>query len=180
MRLKTGEAVAALHHPAVGDIDLIWGRVGDKSETGYGLAKIAARHPEVLSDLQGFIDGLSVRDRNPNSVILESPGGEAVVRLNWMGKAKRWLLTAFQKNDPSSPGKRIDASVDPVGPVGRQALPPQVGSRGIIPPSDTPVNENPPPALSTGTKPAGGGTDLYGNLFFSVYTHDGHDAIQLY
>lgn len=37
--LKTGEAIAALHHPDVGDIDLIWG------ETGYGLAKIAQRHP---------------------------------------------------------------------------------------------------------------------------------------
>ncbi len=144
MSRKTGEAIAALHHPAVGDIDLIWGKPGQKSGQGYGLSKIAARHPEVLGDLQGFIDSLQVRDRNANSVYLESPDGQAIVRLNWMNQPKRWLLTAYQNENPPRAGRTIDVSGNPDGSVGRQAPPPHGGStQEIIGQPSPQVKKNP-------------------------------------
>jgi hypothetical protein len=101
-KLKTGEAVAALHHPEVGDIDLVWGRLGTPAkdyEDGFGLAKIAVKHPEVLGDLQGFLSGLH---KDPvgsgrNRIRLVSDAGDAVVSLDWKGEQKVWLLTAYKK-----------------------------------------------------------------------------------
>ena len=52
--MQGGEAVAALHHPEVGDIDLIWGKEGTGKSDGYGLAKLVKYHPEVVDDLQGI------------------------------------------------------------------------------------------------------------------------------
>ena len=42
-----GEAVGALHHKDVGDIDLVWGKAGTGKSDGYGLAKLVKFHPEV-------------------------------------------------------------------------------------------------------------------------------------
>ncbi len=98
---KSGDAIAALHHPDVGDIDLIYGNEGDVSRNnkgGYGLAKIAAKHPEVLNDLQGFIEGLKVKSRTDNRINLEDEHGKAAVRLDLDGKTKNWLITAFRKD----------------------------------------------------------------------------------
>ena len=53
--LKDSEAVGALHHHDIGDIDLVWGEEGDSEKKyagGYGLAKILKKHPEVEENLQ--------------------------------------------------------------------------------------------------------------------------------
>jgi hypothetical protein len=73
--LKRGEgnAVAALHHKDVGDIDLWYGN--DKA----GLKKIAEKHPEVLDDLQGIIDQMHVVKSSDNRIVLESETHRAVV-----------------------------------------------------------------------------------------------------
>lgn len=126
--LQSGDAIAALHHPDVGDIDLIWGG------RGFGLEKIVARHPEVLDDLQGIIGSMSVRERNDNSVTLESPNHEAVVRLNWFGREKRWLLTAYEKQRPLDAGRTIDVAGSPEGAAGRQAPPRIDGPETSVPP----------------------------------------------
>lgn len=120
MKEKDGEAVGALSHPEVGDIDLVWGEEGDPEKDyrgGYGLAKIAAKHPEVLSDLQGIlnkmkIDYSKIRDvNNPNRYILNSPDGKYIgaVSLNWKEKKKTWLLTVFEEG-VYTPRNSIDAS----------------------------------------------------------------------
>ena len=65
--LQDGEAVAALHYPGVGDIDLVWGKEGTQTkdyEDGMGLAKIIKKHSEVLDDLQGFVSSLSIQKRS--------------------------------------------------------------------------------------------------------------------
>ena len=39
MKMQDGEALGALHHDEIGDIDLVWGKAGTKKSDGYGLAK---------------------------------------------------------------------------------------------------------------------------------------------
>ena len=98
-KLKNGEAIAALHHPDVGDIDLVWGKEGTSKSDGYGLAKLVKYHPEVVGNLQGIISGLSKNEETSTArrVQLESKDHKAAVRLEWDGKQKHWLLTAFEK-----------------------------------------------------------------------------------
>jgi len=125
MERGTGEAAGGLYYPSVGDIDLIWG----SAKGGYGLAKIAERHPEVLKDLQGILDKLTEVRRSDQTVFLENPQHTALVRLNWMGKEKTWLLTAFEKRgDVPSAERTID--VPGTHAEGRQA--PHLG--GTAPP----------------------------------------------
>jgi phage-related protein (TIGR01555 family) len=102
--LKDGEAAAALHHPQVGDFALVWGKEGDpekKYEDGYGLAKIAAKHPEVVDNLQEIISSMKVNKNRSgrNRIRLESADHEASVRLTWNGRDKKWLLTAYKKEE---------------------------------------------------------------------------------
>jgi hypothetical protein len=117
-QMRTGEAVAALHHPAVGDIDLIWGEAGTSAKgfhDGSGLAKILQIRPAIADNLQRFIETLEVLERGPNRIRLGDPQGRrAIVRLDWDGVRKVWLLTAYQipgkanpprKNKPSAGGR---------------------------------------------------------------------------
>ncbi|CCJ48973.1 Hypothetical protein BN117_1640 [Bordetella parapertussis Bpp5] len=97
LEMKSGEAIGALHHPDIGDIDLVWGEEGTRRSDGYGLAKLAKWHPEVLDDLQGILSTMKVTSRTENRVNLESADHRAGVRLTWDDQAKHWLLTAFQK-----------------------------------------------------------------------------------
>lgn len=116
METKSGEAVGALHHPDIGDIDLVWGEAGDPAKDyqgGYGLAHIAAKHPEMLGDLQGLLSGMTVAKRTANRVNLESADHRAAVRLTWDDQAKQWLLTAFVKEDAKDGGvPRTDTNAE--------------------------------------------------------------------
>lgn len=98
---KTGEVPAALSHPEIGPIDVIWGKAGTNRSDGYGLAKIVRYHPEVIEDLPAILAGMEVTSRTKTRVQLETANHKAAVRLDWDGKAKSWLLTAFEKNAPS-------------------------------------------------------------------------------
>ena len=97
--LQDGEAVAALHHPDVGDIDLAWGKEGTAKSDGYGLSKLIKYHPEVLSNLQGLLLTLTKNDDRSTErrIQLESKDHQAGIKLDWDGKKKTWLLTAFEK-----------------------------------------------------------------------------------
>jgi hypothetical protein len=108
IEMKTGEAVGALTHPEIGDIDLVWGEEGTAASDGYGLAKLVRWHPEVLNDLQGVISAMRVVQRSGNRVKLESADHQASVRLTWNDQAKNWLLTAFEKRD--APGTTTDTA----------------------------------------------------------------------
>jgi N12 class adenine-specific DNA methylase len=127
-RRQSGEAIGALHHPQVGDIDLIWG-----GKT-YGLAKISERHPDVLSDLQGILDRLHEVSRNENTILLNGNGYSAVIRRNWKGDPKTWLLTAFGKTregEGPSAGRTIDVS--DTHATERQAPPPGGSDTSVTP-----------------------------------------------
>ena len=111
MRKKEGVAVGALHHREVGDIDLWWGN--EKA----GLMKIARKHPEVLDNLQGVLDGMRVVQASDNRVILESDTHKAVVSNNWLGEkiGSQWLLTAYEKKGTDTSGGSIDIVPEPNG-----------------------------------------------------------------
>ncbi len=130
-QLKTGEALGALFHPQVGEIDLIWGDIGTTPGRGYGLAKLVAYHPEVLEDLPALLLAMSVTGITANSVQLDSEHYHALIRLNWKGNPKRWLLTAFEKKDPAQAGRTMDVASAPAEPESAgttQLPPPQDGS----------------------------------------------------
>ena len=111
MRKKEGVAVGALHHREVGDIDLWWGN------ERAGLMKIARKHPEVLDNLQGVLDGMRVVQASDNRVILESDTHKAVVSNNWLGEkiGSQWLLTAYEKKGTDTSGGSIDIVPEPNG-----------------------------------------------------------------
>ncbi len=96
---KNGEAIGALSHKDIGEIDLVWGKEGTGHSDGYGLSKLAKYHPEVLDKLQPILDDMQVVNRNANRVNLESPKYQAAVRLTWNNERKNWLLTAFEKRN---------------------------------------------------------------------------------
>ncbi len=105
---QSGDAIGALSHREVGPIDLVWGKAGNNQHDGSGLAKLIAWHPEVLADLQGFIDDLHVdpASRTDRRIQLVSDSGRAGIRLDYDGNAKTWLLTAYDTNAP----RRANAS----------------------------------------------------------------------
>ncbi|WP_432785032.1 hypothetical protein AAEX37_01964 [Oligella sp. MSHR50489EDL] len=113
-----GEAIGALYHPEIGDIDLIWGETGDPDNDykgGYGLAKIMGKHPEVVDDLQNIITKMTIdkTTSGANRLKLSSADGQykGVVSLNWKGEKKKWLLTAFEvKENRDVIGKTMDTS----------------------------------------------------------------------
>lgn len=119
---QEGEAVGALYHPQIGDIDLIWGEAGDPGRQyagGYGLAKIMAKHPEVVDKLQEIIAGCHIKTRSDNRAVLESDNYKAVVGLNWLENEKRWLLSAYTKEKKGNPGTTIHTA----GKIGADGSP---------------------------------------------------------
>jgi hypothetical protein len=108
-----GEAVGALHHPELGNIDLVWGDEGTNQHDGYGLAKLVRRHPEVLDSLQEIVASMPVVKRSANRAMLESADHKGGVRLQWDGVRKHWLLTAFRKDTGRGGGApRTDTSTE--------------------------------------------------------------------
>jgi len=111
MEEKTGEIPDALFHKDVGHIDLVWGVAGNKQSDyagGYGLSHILAKHPEINPfDLEDIVHRSKYTGRHGNSVELETPDHMTVVKLDWAGGAKKWLLTAYEKNPSAVPDKII-------------------------------------------------------------------------
>jgi len=95
--LEDGEAHGALQHSDIGPIDLTWGSYDPVTQNGHGLAKILQKHPEVVDDLPSILASTKVVSKSENRVRLGNDQYSAVVRLEFDGKQKTWLLTAFEK-----------------------------------------------------------------------------------
>ncbi len=112
LRVRCGEAPGALRHLGVGEIDLVWGEAAQRG-SGFGLAKIELWHPERLADLPAKLAAMHKLRENPNTILLESPDHQAVIRLNAFGHPKRWVLTAYENIRPASVGRTTDVpSID--------------------------------------------------------------------
>jgi hypothetical protein len=100
---QDGEVHGALDHPDVGPIDVVWGKAGTGKNDGYGLAKILQFHPEVVADLPAIVRSMAVTSRTENRIKLESADHSGGIRLDWNGREKTWLITAFEKDGRASP-----------------------------------------------------------------------------
>lgn len=138
-KVRGGEAVGALHHKDIGDIDLVWGKEGTGHSDGYGLSKLVKYHPEVLDNLQEILNDMRVVSSSKNRVNLESETHKAGVRLTWDGERKSWLLTAFKK-ETSASDKRTDTAATSLG--GDTALSQTEGSAAKIDNSSETTKEN--------------------------------------
>jgi hypothetical protein len=94
-----------LWHPAVGEIDVIWG-----NRRG-GLRHILVRppnHAAVLSDLPDRFARMEVLPNpNPLRIVLWDPHTAtlAVIALHRKGRDQRWLLTAYEKLPSGHPSR---------------------------------------------------------------------------
>lgn len=138
-KVRGGEAVGALHHKDIGDIDLVWGKEGTGHSDGYGLSKLVKYHPEVLDNLQEILNDMRVVSSSKNRVNLESENHKAGVRLTWDGERKSWLLTAFKK-ETSASDKRTDTAATSL--EGDTALSQTEGSAAKIDKSSETTKEN--------------------------------------
>ncbi len=129
---KEGEAVGALHHKDIGDIDLVWGTEGTGKSDGFGLAKLVKYHPEVLDDLQEILDDMTVVKKNANRVQLESKTHKASVRLAWDEEKKNWLLTAYEKKNSASDNTTDTAETAMSGKRNDTATPQNTVSMGKV------------------------------------------------
>lgn len=148
-KVRGGEAVGALHHKDIGDIDLVWGKEGTGHSDGYGLSKLVKYHPEVLDNLQEILNDMRVVSSSKNRVNLESETHKAGVRLTWDGERKSWLLTAFKK-ETSASDKRTDTAATSL--EGDTALSQTEGSAAKIDNSSETAKENGEKVDSEGTK----------------------------
>lgn len=95
-QMEAGEARGALDHPDIGNIDVVWGEYDPVADKGFGLKKIADKHPEVLPKLPDIIRNSQVYDQNQNRIRLVYGDDISVISLNWKGEDKVWLLTAYE------------------------------------------------------------------------------------
>lgn len=98
-QVRDGEAVAALYHPAIGNIDLVWGKERDEpGRRAFGLAKIEQKHPGMLDILPGEFPLLRRNEDKDagNNLVLENERYKAVVTTEWRGRRKVWLLTMYE------------------------------------------------------------------------------------
>ena len=95
-RQADGEVTGALSHPETGAIDVPWGFYDPDTGQGAGLAKIVAKHGDVVEALPDIVAGMTVTTRSPNRIRLASEAHRAVIRLDYDGQDKTWLMTAFE------------------------------------------------------------------------------------
>lgn len=104
VKVKEGEAVKAIHHPKIGFIDFVWGE-NDKNNIGYGLKHIIEKHGNDIKRLGYAIEifipmiilygELKLHHREKDKIILDGKTFRVVIKTEWDGKRKIFLLTAF-------------------------------------------------------------------------------------
>ena len=102
MKKKDGEVIGAYKHPDLGDIDFVYGKGG---KNGYGLAHIAEKHgDEALRNIPKTLrDGALVEKTDTWAIIVDNKN-KAAIRLDWNGKAKQWLVSAYEMDVPIPSG----------------------------------------------------------------------------
>ncbi len=100
---QKGIAVGALHHPKIGEIDLVWGvyKKNNRNSSGFGLSKIVAKHPEVLQNMQHILLRMEAKYLNEvHGWQLKGFGYKGNIRLIHNNNSRRWLMTLFEKQKP--------------------------------------------------------------------------------
>lgn len=107
---KTGEVPDAVMRSDIGQIAIVYGN------NGMGLRHIQRKHPEIIDRLPVLLrDGEIVNKIDGDRVYLQLPGdppASAVIRLNWDGHDKIWLVTAFD-DERGSIARQVQTSDEP-------------------------------------------------------------------
>ncbi len=75
------------------EVDLIRGEYTEWK--WYWLAKIYEKHPEILWRIQNLLNTLPIKELRWERIILGNSISRLVISLNWEGRSKRWIVTAF-------------------------------------------------------------------------------------
>ncbi len=93
---KSGEVPTAMYRAELGNIDFVYGK---KGQNGYGLAHIKELHSEIIPHIIEIIKKGEIINQAKDRVLLfyKVPKGKgvAVIRLDWNGLRKQWLVSAF-------------------------------------------------------------------------------------
>ena len=94
---QKGQVKGALYHPQIGEIDLVWGEVLDADKhTGYGLSHIIDKHGiEVARRLDDIVMGGKILRKKGNTVEIINGDDLAVIKLDWNGEDRHWVVTTF-------------------------------------------------------------------------------------
>lgn len=102
---KGGEAI--VHRDGLGDVSLVYG------DSKAGLAHIATRRgAEFMKQLPKLLEDGSLYSKpgQPDRVFIGTDSHEAVLRLQWDGQAKTWLLSAYEKYPNLKPAGDVQES----------------------------------------------------------------------
>ena len=152
---RNGEAIGALSHKDIGDIDLVWGEEGTGHSDGYGLAKLVKYHPEVLDNLQEILNEMKVVKRTANRINLESDKYKAAVRLTWNEQSKTWLLTIFEKKNSALDNTTDTDKTSNRGKRNDTATPQSTVSEGKDTENSANLQENTENSTQNNAKPLG-------------------------
>lgn len=104
MKVKEGEAVAAMYRHDIGFIDIVWGENNPETNKGFGLKHIIEKHGREIKQLgfniEDFIPivvqyGNLKEAKQKDKLLLESNLFRVVLLTEWKGNKKQFLLTAF-------------------------------------------------------------------------------------
>lgn len=104
---RNGQVAGAFHRDDIGDITLAWGEKGTGKSDGWGLAKIAEYHPEVLDKLDKLIQDLPIVKETENRYKLDNGDFFISIRKDFDGEKQNWVLTALER-DESIARRRTD------------------------------------------------------------------------
>ena len=102
-----GQVAGAFYRDDIGDITLAWGEKGTGKSDGWGLAKIAEYHPEVLHKLDKLIQDLPIVKETENRYKLDNGDFFISIRKDFEGQKQNWVLTALER-DESIARRRTD------------------------------------------------------------------------
>lgn len=102
IEVKNGQVRGALYNPSLGEIDLVWGKVTNPAtHSGYGLAHIIEKHGmETAKKLDDIIMGGTLKREKGNTAEIVNDKYMASIKLDWLGKPKRWVVSAFDIQPP--------------------------------------------------------------------------------
>ena len=156
---KQGQVAGAFYREGIGDITLAWGEKGTGKSDGWGLAKIAEYHPEVLDKLDKLIQDLPIVKETENRYKLDNGDFFISIRKDFNGEKQNWVLTALERDEsiarrrtdlPSSQSeaeKTTSANASEIIPQSTATLTPQAQEyahkilQGLRKTAQTPLNK---------------------------------------
>lgn len=136
---RTGDARAVWERPGIGPIDLVWGTAKA------GLAKIVAKHPEAIAKLPDMLRNARL-ERLPGgktAVLVDdkNPAHVTVLKLDWFGAAKTWVLTSYDDTNGRFAGGPALIDIKTLDSAGMDCRPTNQRTEGSVVVDEDAVNE---------------------------------------